>query len=243
MKRSFIDGNGKKPDKWVFLAESLDDREILNRFYDMRENRDDPNCCKACIGSGLSSKGRACIPCRGSGLIPPQGHPPLTETSKVKANRLTKVISGGQTGADIAGLDAALECGLKTGGMMPAGYLTLDGNKPAYRKKYGMVEHASSTYPPRTFANVSSSDGTIRLAFDFETRGEILTLKAIIDLGKPSFDVNLSDPPPINAAVSFLKRYNIETLNVAGNAEQHHAGTYAATKEYLIRVFKAAAKS
>ncbi|MBF0203726.1 MAG: hypothetical protein HQK67_05280, partial [Desulfamplus sp.] len=34
---------------------------------------------------------------------------------------IIKIISGGQTGADIAGVDAAIECGLNYGGWLPKG--------------------------------------------------------------------------------------------------------------------------
>ncbi|MFZ8324119.1 YpsA SLOG family protein, partial [Staphylococcus aureus] len=41
--------------------------------------------------------------------------------------KLKKVISGGQTGADQAGLRAGKAAGLETGGMVPKGCLTDDG--------------------------------------------------------------------------------------------------------------------
>jgi len=44
---------------------------------------------------------------------------------------------------------------------------------------------------------VRESDGTIRLAFDFTSRGEKCTLTAIKDYGKPYIDVDLSNPRPL----------------------------------------------
>lgn len=233
-------GDGKW--RYVFLPKDEDEEEILDRFIESLKRRSDPNACKACSGSALSSKGQACFPCRGTGIIEPKGKPPLRADGGPKlpeeTRALTKVISGGQTGADVAGLDAALAVGLKTGGMMPAGFMTLSGGRPEYRKKYGVEAHSSPAYPPRTFANAANSDATMRLAFDFTTRGEILTLTAAEKAGKPHFDVDLSSPPPVKEAVDFLRKHNVSVLNVAGNAEQHHAGTYKAAKAYLIRVFK-----
>ena len=49
---------------------------------------------------------------------------------------LRKVISGGQTGADRAGLQAAKSSGIKTGGYMPKGFLALDGNKVEFQYLY-----------------------------------------------------------------------------------------------------------
>lgn len=86
---------------------------------------------------------------------------------------LRKVISGAQSGADIAGLEIAKRFGYETGGTMPFGYKTLDGCKPEYKSLYGVSAHPSSSYVPRTRKNVLESDGTIRLAYNFSSKGEI----------------------------------------------------------------------
>lgn len=151
---------------------------------------------------------------------------------------LKKVISGGQTGADVAGLETAKKFGYETGGMMPFGYKTLDGSKPTYKELYGIVAHSSSSYVPRTRNNVKESDGTIRLAYDFGTRGEICTLRAIEDYKKPHFDVDLNDPPDVSDVLQWLKDKNITILNVAGNSEQSCPGTHEAASKYLSSVFE-----
>jgi hypothetical protein len=99
-----------------------------------------------------------------------------------KGFNLRKIISGAQNGADIAGLEVAKRFGYETGGSIPFGYKTLDGPKPEYKNLYGIVVHSSSSYVPRTRQNVKDSDGTIRLAYNFQSRGEICTLRAIKDL-------------------------------------------------------------
>jgi hypothetical protein len=152
--------------------------------------------------------------------------------------RLRKVISGAQTGADIAGLETAKKFEFETGGVMPFGYKTLDGPKPEYKTLYGVTVTTSSSYVPRTRKNVKDADATIRLAFDFSSRGEKCTLKAIQDYKRPHFDVDLSDPPPIEDVVKWLDENNVEVLNVAGNAEQTSTGTYAAAKKYLEALFE-----
>jgi len=50
-----------------------------------------------------------------------------------------RVISGGQTGADIAGLKAAKAFGIPTGGYMTSGFRTLDGYKPEYHREYNVI--------------------------------------------------------------------------------------------------------
>jgi len=76
-----------------------------------------------------------------------------------------KVISGGQTGADFAGLMAAKNCGIPTGGTAPKGYRICnpdgsDGENPDL-KQFGLIEHESLEYKPRAIKNVQDSDETI----------------------------------------------------------------------------------
>lgn len=152
---------------------------------------------------------------------------------------LKRVISGGQTGADFAGLEIAKSLGFETGGTMPFGWKTLDGCKPEYKTLYGCVMDKSSSYVPRTRKNVKDSDGTIRLAFNFQSKGEICTLKAIQSYKKPHIDVDLSNPRPVSDVLQWLSDNQIETLNVAGNAEQTSPGTYDAASRYLKALFSA----
>jgi hypothetical protein len=76
------------------------------------------------------------------------------------------VISGGQTGADLAGWRAAKMAGIPTGGWMPrgfrtegrvnhAGFLTADESHPEFAEMYGAREHLSPDYPPRTRMNAA----------------------------------------------------------------------------------------
>jgi predicted Rossmann-fold nucleotide-binding protein len=68
---------------------------------------------------------------------------------------LRKVISGGQTGVDQAGLRAARAVGLATGGSAPRGWETEDGPAP------WLAECEREGYLARTEANVRASDGTM----------------------------------------------------------------------------------
>jgi len=151
---------------------------------------------------------------------------------------LKKVISGGQTGADQAGLSAAFYNGIETGGWAPRRYMTKEGPNPDLLRKYKMTEHQDSGYPQRTFANVKDSDGTIRLAINFETPGEKCTLKAIKEYKRPYIDVDLNNPPDPFEVIKWMYKYNIETLNVAGNANQKNKDIYSMAYNYLIPIFK-----
>lgn len=154
---------------------------------------------------------------------------------------LIRIISGAQNGADLAGLKVAKAFGLSTGGTMPKGYRTLDGERPEYAELYGITEHASSAYPPRTYANVKDADGTIRFAHNFNSSGEKCTMKAIVQYGKPHFDVLVNDPSIFRiaqechplTATEWIKTNNIKTLNIAGNSEKTCPGIEAFVERYL----------
>jgi hypothetical protein len=156
---------------------------------------------------------------------------------------LKKVISGGQTGADEAGLVAAQFAGIATGGSAPRGYRTLNGPNPKLGTLFGLREHPSEAYPPRTESNVSDSDATIRFARHFDSRGELCTMKYIRKHGKPHFDVDVDNLPPIEKVVQWLKDCNIVTLNVAGNSESSAPGIYEIVWQYLLKVFRKAAEN
>ena len=150
---------------------------------------------------------------------------------------LTKIISGGQTGADQGGLEAGKRLGLETGGWIPKGWLTEKGSQPNLAK-YGLIEHTSSTYPPRTYANAKDSDGTIRFAYNFETAGELCTLKAINQYNKPYYDVNIHSAHEHEKVAQWIIDNNIHVLNVAGNRESKCPGLQEFTTNYLIEVHK-----
>ncbi len=48
----------------------------------------------------------------------------------VEHHKISKIISGGQTGADRAGLDIAIALGIDYGGSLPSGRRTEDGYLP-----------------------------------------------------------------------------------------------------------------
>jgi hypothetical protein len=156
---------------------------------------------------------------------------------------LKKVISGGQNGADIAGVIAAKKYGLLTGGTMPKDFRTLDGLMPYYAKLYGMVEDGSSSYRPRTIKNVFDADGTIRFATDFESSDEKLTWAAIVRYRRPWRDVYVGNPrlpwspASISLIVNWIVDKRISTLNVAGNSEQTSPGIGKFVEAFMLELF------
>ncbi len=150
---------------------------------------------------------------------------------------LTKVISGGQTGADIAGLKAAKHCGIETSGYMPNGWITLDGPKPEYATLYNMIEHPVKGYPARTEGNVKFTDGTIRFASDFKSPGELCTYKFIKKYSKPNLDIHPFLLPSKELVTNWIKDNDIKKLNIAGNTERTCPGIEKIVFDFLVKVF------
>lgn len=152
-----------------------------------------------------------------------------------------KVISGGQTGADIIALKVAKSLGIKTGGWVPKGCKTSDGPMPSLLTDYDMKEVTMGwlgNYSIRTEWNVRDSDGTLRLAVNFKSPGEVCTLKAIKKHKKPYFDVDLNNPVDYEEVIKWMVDNNIKILNVAGNSKRTDPNIEEKVENYLKPLFK-----
>lgn len=101
---------------------------------------------------------------------------------------ITKIVSGGQTGADVAGLDAAIKLSIPHGGWIPKGRLTEEGALP---EKYLLQEMPTASYPKRTAQNVIDSDGTVIFTHGALTGGSALTRKKALQYCKPALLLDL----------------------------------------------------
>ena len=144
---------------------------------------------------------------------------------------LKKIISGGQTGADQGGLEAASILGLETGGKAPLGFKTENGPMPELAR-YGLEELASHEYPPRTRYNVVDSDGTIIFGRTSET-GSRMTRRMCKESHKPCLVIEEFDKDDLRYIRSFIERYEIETLNIAGNRESKFPGLQQKVQKFL----------
>ena len=149
-----------------------------------------------------------------------------------------KIISGGQTGADLAGVSVAKDLGFKTGGWAPKGWKTSNGPQQKLLESYNLVE-SEEDYKGRTWENVRDSNATIRLAVDFNSPGEKCTMDAINYFKKPWIDINLLEPKSTREVIEFLILVKPSILNIAGNT-QHTEGhdTFKMTYYYLKNVLK-----
>jgi len=96
---------------------------------------------------------------------------------------IQRIISGAQTGADRAGIDAAIEVGIEYGGWLPKGRKSEDGQVPA--KYTEMQEMTKGGYPKRTEQNVKDSDGTVIFSYGKLESGSALTKRLAKKHEKP----------------------------------------------------------
>lgn len=131
-----------------------------------------------------------------------------------------KIISDGQTGADQGALD---------GGWAPRGFLTESG--PALELAYyGLQEHASPLYPPRTPANVRDADATVWVGAADSPRlpvhrqgGEKTSRPTIVN-------------PTADELREFCARLNVRTLNVSRTSRA--PGIHRQTIDLLLTTFQ-----
>lgn len=148
-----------------------------------------------------------------------------------------KIISGGQTGADIAGLKMAKKHKFKTGGYMPCGFLTLDGVKPQYKELYNMQETKSSDYPTRTKLNVQNSDCIIWLGPNEVSRGKMCTFKHIKASNKASLDIDIDKPKSIKSVCKWIVDNEFSIINIAGKSETLNNNMEEKVSAYLDKLF------
>ena len=150
-----------------------------------------------------------------------------------------KIISGGQPGADRAGLDFAIEVGLEHGGFVPRGRRAEDGKIP---EQYRLTELSSIPYAVRTKRNVREGDGTVVFSLDpILTGGSALTFEYAGQVKKPRIHIHKSATDYSEKAFlkevarlkDFIESNRIVVLNVAGPRESNQPGVHAFAPKML----------
>jgi hypothetical protein len=141
-----------------------------------------------------------------------------------------KLVSGGQTGADRAGLDFALANGVPCGGHCPRGRKAEDGPIPA---RYPLTETKSADYLKRTELNVKESDGTIIFTIaPTLTGGSKRTADFAAKYNKPWVHISGETHSPGQTLREFIERNKIRVLNIAGS----RASKQPSVGEFVISV-------
>jgi hypothetical protein len=157
-----------------------------------------------------------------------------------------KIISGGQTGADVASLWAAKLFNIPTGGWAPKSFITTAGNHPEMAETFNMREHPSS-YRDRTIANLQDANLTI-ICSEKMSAGTRLTINQCIKQKKPyyvfwldSTNINKIDEDTFIKMRSFIKNSGMIhenfVLNVAGNSTKNSPRAFEFTFRLCYRLF------
>jgi hypothetical protein len=156
------------------------------------------------------------------------------ELIRVKGDFMVrKIVSGGQTGADRAALDWAIQHGIPHGGWCPAGRRAEDGVIPA---PYHLLETPKHDYAQRTQWNVRDSDATLIVSLSPElTGGSLATRQWAEKMERPCLHVYPGDGWR-ERMVAFLEAMPIQILNVAGPRSSGAPGIEGFVDEVLSTV-------
>jgi hypothetical protein len=129
----------------------------------------------------------------------------------------TKIVSGGQTGADLAALDWAIANGIPHGGWCPKGRIAEDG---ATGNRYQLKETPNADYIQRTEWNVRDSDATVIFTVaDKLTGGSKRTGEFTAAHGRPCLHLasERGDADLAHLLRQFVADHDVQILNMAGS--------------------------
>ena len=172
----------------------------------------------------------------------PQYYPPMP---------ITRIISGGQTGADRGGLEAALYCDVPHGGWCPKGRKAEDGRIP---DRYHVQEMSSADYLARTEQNVIDSGATVVFTLGRATGGSLKTIEFAHTHQKPWIHIDV-DKMSLEKAVKEIADwlqgrgdYNHDeyiaqppgnvVLNIAGSRESKADGIQDLVEAIIVDVIR-----
>ena len=121
------------------------------------------------------------------------------------AMRIEKVISGGQTGADRAALDAAIAAGIPHGGWCPRGRLAEDGR---ISSRHQLRETLSNGYPGLTRLNVECADADA---------------DPVLQSSPSSWRSRAADHRRGGCVMPWVERARSDTTRLAGEPRRRHA--------------------
>lgn len=158
----------------------------------------------------------------------------------MKRTKIKIIISGGQTGADRAAFDFALENNIEIGGFVPRGRRAEDGR---ISDDYpNLTETASRNYSVRTELNVQNSDATLIVSHGKLTGGSLFTKRFAVKHQKPFLYVNFNEISIEDAAKKarkWLASVKCKKLNVAGARASTDPQIYEKMKRFLTELFGA----
>jgi hypothetical protein len=154
-----------------------------------------------------------------------------------------KIISGGQTGVDQAALKAALDLGFEIGGWCPPGRICENGLISSEFPLKETETERSQDAPDiprslRTELNVRDADATLIIQpSGFEPDpGTQWTMECAKSFNKPLLIVDPTAVSALEHILVWLRKNNIDTLNVAGPSESQSPGIFSKSHELIKKV-------
>lgn len=152
--------------------------------------------------------------------------------------KIRKIISGGQTGADRAAFDFALENGIEISGFVPKNRMAEDGEISA--KYPNLLETRAKNPVRRTELNVKYSDATLILSHGKLTGGSKKTLQLAKKHLKPVLHIDFAEmslEEAVGKTKDWLKSINCQELNLAGARASKDDKIYEKTRVFLEKLF------
>ncbi|HEY8563231.1 MAG TPA: putative molybdenum carrier protein [Pyrinomonadaceae bacterium] len=156
----------------------------------------------------------------------------------MKFEKIKIIVSGGQTGADRAAFDFALENDVRIGGFVPKNRRAEDG---AIGARYpNLIETKTRDYAERTELNVRTTDATLIVSHGPLTGGSQLTARFAETHRKPCRHVDFTEESVEEAAEAsreWLASIKCERLNIAGPRASTDPAIYEKTLAFLAALF------
>lgn len=152
---------------------------------------------------------------------------------RISSFRPSKIISGGQSGADRAALDFAIENNIPHGGFCPKERWAEDGRIP---EKYKLEETESPHCMQRTEKNILQADFTLIVYSSEIDSGTRKTIAFCEKHQKPFLLFCLKEKQSDKQKFLLYKNANAQIINIAGPRASNDAGIYQMTKDFLEKL-------
>ena len=150
---------------------------------------------------------------------------------------IQKIVSGGQTGADIAGVDAAIACNVPYSGWLPKGRKTENG--PLSERYTDFQVMTRGGYPKRTEQNVIDSDGTVIFTYGKLAGGSSLTKRFAVNHNRPWLHIDLDAVrEPATKIIEWIIEWDIKILNIAGKSGSKAPTIHGQVKDIIRQVLE-----
>ncbi len=147
---------------------------------------------------------------------------------------IERIVSGGQTGADRAAIDVAIQLGYECGGWVSRGRLDENGVIPDSYPN--LVETEDEQPETRTEFNIRDSDATVIFSHGPLFGGSEYTKLKADESGKPNLHIDLTKrtvPEALQDLRSWLADVGPRVINVAGPRASDDPEIYGKTRLIL----------